>query len=185
MVIYAFLKECVRKSTAGVELVSEGVWSTAEWAMKGLFSLTLVGEILFFTQHPRYSLAKPHATDTTRESSKAVAEGTWQHYQSVSSKRNLFQEPVQHVVRVVKPLMLPPPPVIPPVHVPTLAEMASDLQLTGIVNTGEPQALIKNTKTDETLYLSAGQRIGEIVVTSVTDSHVTLSFNGQTMELSL
>lgn len=73
-------------------------------------------------------------------------------------------------------------PAAPPA--PRLTDLAADLQVSGILNEGS-EAVITNKKSGETVYVRAGQRIGELVVTDVNASGIRLSYEGQTLNLAL
>jgi hypothetical protein len=105
---------------------------------------------------------------------------SWDYYWSAISKGNLFGSSAP--VARPKPVAAKPPPA--PVHKVTLAELAADLTLVGIVNNGG-QAAIMSNKTKEVSYVSVGQQIGQITVAAIEGNQVKLTYEGETMALSL
>lgn len=65
-------------------------------------------------------------------------------------------------------------------------EMVAKLKLQGIVFSGSnPQAIIKDTNTQQVYFLSPGESIGEIELKKVLQGKVKLGYYGQEAELSL
>ena len=103
-----------------------------------------------------------------------------QYYTSIIGKRNLFRTIQPQPIRAVPVKNSPPQ-----VHVPTLGELASDLTLVGVINSGELQAIIVSKKNQKTYYLNAGQTIGEIKIIRIQENRVTLGYNDQTLDLTM
>ncbi len=103
----------------------------------------------------------------------------WEYYSSAISKGNLFGS----AASVARPKLVVVKP--PPVHKATLAELAADLTLVGIVNDGGPQAAIMSNKTKEVSYVAVGGRIGPITVAAIEGNQVKLTYEGEAMSLSL
>lgn len=57
-------------------------------------------------------------------------------------------------------------------------------RLVGIVMDNDPQVIIEDLRSRETHFLSAGQKIQQFTVETISESNVTLSGNGKTYELS-
>lgn len=57
--------------------------------------------------------------------------------------------------------------------------------LLGVISGENPQAIIEDKKTKQTIYLQKGQSIGELKVTDVQDGKIILESGGQTAELSI
>ena len=65
-------------------------------------------------------------------------------------------------------------------------QMASRLTLMGIVSGASPQAIIEDSQTKKTYFVTAGQPVVEgAVLEQVLDNRVVLDFNGEKIELSL
>ncbi len=57
--------------------------------------------------------------------------------------------------------------------------------LMGVISGENPQAIIEDKKTKQTIYLQKGQSIGELKVTDVQDGKIILESGGETAELSI
>ena len=57
--------------------------------------------------------------------------------------------------------------------------------LLGIISGENPQAIIEDKKTKQTLYLQKGQSLGEFKISDIQDGKITLESGGQTAELSI
>jgi type II secretory pathway component PulC len=99
------------------------------------------------------------------------------------TRRNLFRPLIAPPPPPPKVVELPPAPPPPP-KVP-LSQKASRLHLVGIL-TGDPlQAIIEDSQSQKTLYVTQGQAIDDIQIDKVTNDKVILKSDGETMELSL
>lgn len=68
---------------------------------------------------------------------------------------------------------------------PSMAELAKDLNLVGVITGDNPQAIIENKKTRQTYYLSEGENILEFKIKKIDKAIVILEHNGETIKLSL
>lgn len=103
------------------------------------------------------------------------------YYTSVIKKKNLFR-----TIRVKPPKpKVVPVPKKPEVKKPSLSELAANLKLMGVINSGEVQAIILEKRMQRTYYVTTGEKVGEITVLKITEDHVTLSYEGETMDLFL
>jgi len=162
----------------------EDLWVFLKWIFRALSAATFFGGILFLWEGRHGSHGQRLESKMGVLENPFNATHSWAYYESAISRANLFRP--YHAENHVRPRPIAVKPAPPPVHIPTLAELAAELTLVGVVsNNGEPQAAISNKKTNEVLYLSAGQQIGEITVTSIQENRATLSYHGETMDLSL
>ena len=155
-------------------------WSPSPWLLlqqifKTLTVVTILagsGSLLWSLRADRSAIRVPQ----TRAGEPSLDSRSWTHYAAVIAKHDLFKlAPPPVIVKAVKPA--PPPK-------PTLTELAADLMLVGVLNNGE-QAAIQSKKSKETLYLSVGQQIAGITISAIEGNTVKLSYDGQTMDLSL
>jgi len=134
-------------------------------------------------------VSPPQATNLAQEQPEGTGslEEPLAYYLDAIHKRSIFRNPslekqnapVAAVKATLPPVVPPPPPQ------PTLAELASDLTLVGVITSGEPQAIISSKRTQKTYYVTVGQMIGEMMISKISENRVQLTYNGQTMELSL
>ena len=154
-------------------------WTSRPWlalrqTLKGLTVITFLASVAALLWSPQAGSTVPRIARVDGGNMEAAR--SWSYYSSAILKHDLFRLAPPPVI--VKPVKPPPPPK------PTLAELASDLTLVGVLNNGD-QAAIMSKKSKETLYLSVGQQIAGITVSAIDSSKVTLSYDGQTMDLSL
>jgi hypothetical protein len=128
---------------------------------------------------PRLAVAERRAT-SARASGPSLAD-----YQKAIVGRPLLHRGIQPAPIVRKPAAPPVPSVPPPPPKPTLAETAAEWLLVGIANTGDVQAILSNKKTKETIYVQAGQHVGDMTVQTIDDAGVTLARDGETTQLKL
>ena len=64
-------------------------------------------------------------------------------------------------------------------------ELASKLTLTGIITGDPPQAIIENTESKKTYFVSPGQTVDGAVVDKVLENRVILNLQGEKVELGL
>lgn len=67
----------------------------------------------------------------------------------------------------------------------TLREMTKDLRLVGIVPGDEPQVIVEDRHTGQTLFLKKGEMIGDIEITDILSGKIILSLGDETTTLSL
>jgi Tfp pilus assembly protein PilP len=159
----------------------------AQWIFLFLTGATLIGGIVSFwggvtsTGRSIQNQVEAHAEQSYSQR-KSLS-----YYLAPLRIRSIFQNPTVEkaapIVAVVKPT--PGPTAPPPPPKPTLAELASDLTLLGVISSGDPQAIISSKKTQKTFYVTVGQMIGEIRISRITENRVQLTYDNQTMELSL
>ena len=93
-------------------------------------------------------------------------------YSSMVKKRNLFKQLAANPV------------ILPEVKV-DMRKLVKDLKLIGIVLDEGTQAIIENRKTRSVLYLNEGGAVGELKVSRISESSVTLSYGTETIDLFL
>jgi len=99
------------------------------------------------------------------------------------TRRNLFRPlivtpPAPKIVVPVAPLP-PPPPKIP------LSQRVAHLRLEGIMDTTPAQAIIEDTRSQKTIYVSAGQQIDDVTVEKITKDQVILFSGDERFNLSM
>ncbi len=93
-------------------------------------------------------------------------------YSSMAKKRNLFKQ------LAANPVILPETRI-------DIGQLVKDLKLIGIVLDERTQAIIENRKTKSVLYLNEGSAVGELKVSKISESSVTLSYGSETIDLFL
>ncbi|MCK4400785.1 hypothetical protein KAW08_00595 [bacterium] len=93
-------------------------------------------------------------------------------YSSMAKKRNLFKQ------LTANPVILPETRI-------DIGQLVEDLKLIGIVLDERTQAIIENRKTKSVLYLNEGSAVGELKVSKISESSVTLSYGTETIDLFL
>ncbi len=111
-----------------------------------------------------------------------------EYYLAPIRKRALFRRD-QPQAGILKPAIKLAPPVSAPPAAPapakTLSEIFSEWMVVGILQSGEPQAIVLNKKSQKTFYVPAGQAFGEINVLKIEPGRVIVGYNGETMDLSI
>jgi type II secretory pathway component PulC len=64
------------------------------------------------------------------------------------------------------------------------ADTVSNLKVVGIILDQDPKAIVENTQTSETLFLSAGEEVGGAKVESIFSDKVVFQYQGRQFELS-
>ena len=93
-------------------------------------------------------------------------------YSSMAKKRNLFKQLTANPV------------ILPEVKV-DMKQLVKGLNLIGIVLDESPQAIIEDRKTKSVFYLNEGGAIGDLKVSEISESSVTLSYGLETIDLFL
>jgi len=88
------------------------------------------------------------------------------------SGRNLFQPPIIEEEKPQKPEKTV-----------FLKDLAAPLSLMGVVDGETPQAIIQDQKTQKTYFLYEGDYLGDILIEKVDQGIVSLSFDGEEMDL--
>jgi hypothetical protein len=65
----------------------------------------------------------------------------------------------------------------------TIKELSANLRLAGIALKPEPQVMIENKETEETLFLRKGDIINRLTIQEILADRVILSYEGETIEL--
>ena len=68
---------------------------------------------------------------------------------------------------------------------PSIAELAKDLVLVGVITGDNPQAIIQNKKTRQSFYVYEGEGILEFKVKQIEKAMVILEYKGETLKMSL
>ena len=66
-----------------------------------------------------------------------------------------------------------------------VSDMVSEFRLVGIIPGDEPQAIIEDKKSGQTLFLKKGERLAEVVIKEISEGRVVLGYNEETITLSL
>ena len=161
------------------------VWKAAPWLGLEAALRTVAAATLLWGAAAVY---RAGSSSTSARVARAAAGGAetprdarWGDYAALASDARLFGAASAPVARP-RPAARPAAPVV---RKPTLAELAADFALVGVLDDGRLQAAILRKSTQQTVYVTAGQKIGDVAVDAVQTNRVTLSYGGQTMELSL
>ena len=92
-------------------------------------------------------------------------------YQSVMEQRDIFQSPWDKATAVATAAA-------------PAADLAKQLKLVGIVLDKNPQAVIENVKTKETLFLSVGDSVENAVLQEIHEDKVLFLYNEESVELT-
>ena len=172
---------------AAFELVeSNGGWLlyVRRW-LAGLSVATLAVAVVAPLWHVSPATRSPEASPLHPADSAGTPPRGLEDYQRVMAGKTLFQSGFFQPTAVAAPRAprVTRPAVVAPAA-PTLAQLVADLQLVGVLNDGA-EAAISSKKTQETTYVRAGGHVGDLTVTSIRSNAVTLSYQGQSMDLSL
>jgi len=100
------------------------------------------------------------------------------YYSDVIGKRKLFK-------LYEKPQTINAGPVAPKNNI-TIQNLLSNIKLLGIIwDEGRPQAIIEDRKSRSTLYVVAGDTVGELRVDRIEAGMVVLSYNDETAEIKM
>ena len=185
------MKAGVSKTASRRSLPAEAVddvlaaWRAAPWlGYEAAFRVLAAATLLWGAR----AVCRAGSASVPGRVARAAASGVgvpraaqWSDYAALAGDVRLFGA-------AAAPVFRPRPaarPAVPAVHKPTLAELAADFALVGVLEDGGLQAAIMRKSTQQTVYVTAGQKIGDVAVDAVQPNRVTLSYGGQTMELSL
>lgn len=97
------------------------------------------------------------------------------YYTDVLAKRQMFK---LYEVPKLKPTGPPKPKV-------SIQQLISGYTFVGILFGDVPQAIVEDKKTGQSFYLTAGQSLGEIKIEKIEKGRVTVSYEGETMNISI
>lgn len=72
-----------------------------------------------------------------------------------------------------------------PVLKASMKELTKDFRLKGVVIMDEPEAIVMNARTNESLFVGVGDMLGEVTVKSIEEGRVVLSYFGQEREMKV
>ncbi len=175
-----------RKITEWLEWVADQPLDFSRRLAQAATFLTLfAGIYLIVRDHQSKKSSSLSAGDPAAYQDLGSAKGveSLEYYLGPIQKRPLFKiiksEPQKFVA--AKPAVRTPP-LVP---VKTLADLSADLSLVGVLQSGEPQAIILNRKSQKTHYVSVGQTLGEVRVVRIQQDRVTIGYNEETLDLSM
>jgi hypothetical protein len=168
---------------------SAPVWNPEDawvWGRRVFAFLCFVTIVVGFWPEPREVQVTARTMDpsTSQVNSESAAPGL-EELTALFSRKALFsgggvamspRPAVSRAVRRAAALAAPAPL--------TLSQIAEDWQLVGVLNDGA-EAAVSNKKTQETLYVKVGEKIGDLTLTAIHSSNITVSYQSQTMDLSL
>lgn len=99
---------------------------------------------------------------------------TFDEYVEIINKRDIFNPPDSKQPGVLSEDLAPVPAI----------DLRASYRLVGILLDKDPRAVVEDLKTQETLFLSKGQKIGDITVEDIADGKVVFISNGQHYELT-
>ena len=103
--------------------------------------------------------------------------GQFEQYASVFQSRDIFMSPYEKEIIIPaedKPTPVPPEPEI---------DLSQNFRLVGIVIDDKPRVIIEDLEKQETLFLSAGDKLGEASLKEIQPERVIFSYRGQQVEL--
>lgn len=92
-------------------------------------------------------------------------------YQEAVQAYHLFRPPVEPVQQVVKAV--------------GIADLAKNLELTGVIELDKREAIIKDRRSQQSYFVNEGSVIGELVVQKIESDKVTLQYKDETHELHI
>lgn len=97
------------------------------------------------------------------------------HYMDIMSRRQMFK-----LYEVPKPK--PQGPTKPKV---TLQQLLAGYTFVGVIFGDVPQAIVEEKKTGQSFYLTAGQFLGEIKIEKIERGRITVSYEDESMDISI
>ena len=73
---------------------------------------------------------------------------------------------------------------VPPIALESTQDWIKNLKLVGILLDGEPRAVIEDSKTNETVFLSHGQQLDKAVLEDIQEGKVIFLYQGHRVELA-
>ena len=144
-----------------------------------MVSLLLISFLIYNTiTHQQLLVIKPIKTNEKEEKNASVSEPfaspikPFSFYQKEISGRNFFQFPWEK-----------PKPAAAPVK-DVAQELRQQLKVIGILLDQEPKVIVEDLRTQQTLFISRGERIGEAVLESVEEGKAVFVYNGERIELT-
>ena len=67
----------------------------------------------------------------------------------------------------------------------SLAELAKDYRLKGVVLADEPEAIVEDVKTRKSVFLNIGGKLGDLTVKEIKEGLVVLSYLGEEIKLEI
>jgi len=135
----------------------------------------LILKKVFFSQDiQNISVEKTLSASKVKQNPNTPKTKSFSHYSSQIKKRQLF-----------KPLVAQRPKTIKQEPEVKIEDLAKTLKLMGIVDGNPPQAIIEDSKTKQTHFVSEKDKIGKLTVGEVKNGRVILKLEEQTFNLSL
>lgn len=72
-----------------------------------------------------------------------------------------------------------------PVLQASVAELAKDYRLKGVVLADEPEAIVEDARTQKTLFVEVGGRLGELTVKEIKEGFIILAYLGEETRLDI
>ncbi len=67
----------------------------------------------------------------------------------------------------------------------SIEEMTKDYRLKGVVFLGEPEAILEDAKTQKTVFVKAGQAVGDLTVKEIKEGMMVFSYLGEEIKLEV
>jgi len=133
----------------------------------------------FEVVRPQVAPALPPALDDAQPTATAAApdgvRGLNVYLRAIDGRR-LFQPPVSRTPTRRRAA---------PTKAPSISSKAAGLELAGLIGGDNPQAIIRDRKTGETYYVTAGQFIGDLMVKEVASGSVVLAAGDEEITIVL
>lgn len=67
----------------------------------------------------------------------------------------------------------------------SISELSKDYRLQGVMLSGEPEAIVQDTKTNKTVFVRAGDSLGDLKVKSIQEGRMILEYLGEEKGLTI
>lgn len=67
----------------------------------------------------------------------------------------------------------------------SISEMVKDYRLKGVVILSEPEAIIQDARTQQSIFVKAGEKLGELTVKEIREGKIVLTYYGEETALQI
>jgi hypothetical protein len=100
---------------------------------------------------------------------------SFSEYASSVSGKDFFKLPKEKLIAAPKPIE----------QAPSVTDYTKNIKVTGLMLTSNPKAIVKNQSTHETLVLSIGDKIEDLILKDIQKNKLIFDHQGQTLEIAL
>lgn len=134
-----------------------------------LLAITFIPVDYFLVSKSGAAPPMPAASESVQAKIQIQTE-PFEAYQTVFEKSSFFGNPVSADAPVIKA---------------TIQELIKDYRLKGTIITGDPEAIIQDARTQQSLFVHKGHQLGELSVKEITEGSVTLSYLSEEVKLHI